>query len=191
MKKAILITLAVMAAQAPLPAQAEGPTAYTVLLAGGSSSNEIEIWLSADGTQYVIDSIVPLEVGSTICAHASGSQNELLCQAVEVGAFEMNADGGDDQVRVAPEVTIPVTMRGGTGNDTLVGGDGPDKLVGGPGNDRVVGRGGADVLFGGPGHDAIFGGPGADVIHGGPDRDKIVGGPGRDEIFAPNHPVRG
>ena len=73
MKKAILITLAILAAQVPLAAQAEEPPlTYTVLLAGGPESNEIRIWLTPDGRTYVIDSIYPLEVGGTICEHPPG-----------------------------------------------------------------------------------------------------------------------
>src|SRR3954447_9927506 len=131
MKKAILIGLLLTAAHAPLPALAEAPTAYNVLLAGGSASNAeeptaynvllaggsasnvIQIWLTPDGRSYVIDSIVPLEVGGSICEHSSGNPNELVCQAVQVGAFEVNADGGDDVVRLIKGVEIPVTMRGG------------------------------------------------------------------------------
>ena len=52
-----------------------------------------------------------------------------------MAAFEFNADGGDDVARVAREVAIPVTMRGGPGRDTLVGGSGADKLIGGDGPD--------------------------------------------------------
>ena len=29
----------------------------------------IRIWLTPDGRTYVIDSIVPLEVGGTVCEH--------------------------------------------------------------------------------------------------------------------------
>ena len=34
---------------------------------------------------------------------------------------------------------MPVTMRGGAGDDSLLGGGGPDKLIGGEGDDRLVG----------------------------------------------------
>jgi hypothetical protein len=74
MKKLILITLAILAAQAPLAAHGgEPPLTYTVLLAGGPESNEIWIWLTPDGRTYVIDSIYPLEVGGTICEHPAGN----------------------------------------------------------------------------------------------------------------------
>jgi hypothetical protein len=179
LKKAILIMLAMVAAQAPPITHAEEkPVTYTVLLAGGPESNEIRIWLTPDGRTYVIDSIFPLEVGGSVCEHPAGNPNELICQAVQVGAFEFNADGGDDQARVSSQVQIPVTMRAGSGNDTLVGGSGADKLIGGPGADKLVGRDGSDLLSGGPGSDTLIGGRGDDILRGGPGSDTLLGGPG-------------
>jgi RTX calcium-binding nonapeptide repeat (4 copies) len=183
MKKAILVTLAILAAQVPLAAHAEEPPlTYTVLLAGGPESNEIRIWLTPDGRTYVIDSIYPLEVGGNVCEHPPANPNELVCQAPMVAAFEFNADGGDDQARVTPEVRIPVTMRGGPGRDTLVGGSGLDKLFGGDGGDKLIGRDGADMLIGGAGADALFGGAGDDVLRGGGAFDNLSGGPGQNKL---------
>jgi len=182
MKKAILISLAILAAHAPAAALgAAQPQTYNVLLAGGDEANMIRIWLSPDGRQYVIDSVVPLEVGGTICANPPGNPNELICNAVSIGGFEVNAGGGDDRVAVAKSVSIPVTMRGGTGNDVLIGGAGPDKLQGGSGNDRLVGWRGADALYGGPGRDVLIGGPGGDLLRGGPGEDRLRAGSGRDD----------
>jgi hypothetical protein len=183
MKRLILITLAILAAQAPLAAHGgEPPLTYTVLLAGGPESNEIRIWLTPDGRTYVIDSIYPLEVGGTVCEHPAADPNELICQAPQVAAFEFNADGGDDFARASHTVQIPVTMRGGPGNDKLAGGSGDDKLIGGEGNDKLIGRDGNDQLIGGEGNDALFGGRGDDVLHGGPGLDGLTGGPGTNQI---------
>jgi len=183
MKKAILIMLAVLAIQpataapAAMPfSQPEEPTTYTVVLAGGSAENMIHIWLSADGRTYVIDSIVPLEVGGEVCENPAGNSNELICQAPIVAGFEVNAGPGNDRVTVGPTVTIPVTLRGGLGRDMLGGASGADKLIGGAGDDRLIGHGGDDVLFGGPGDDVLFGGPGDDVLRGGPGDNVIRAG---------------
>jgi Ca2+-binding RTX toxin-like protein len=183
MKKAILITLAILAAQAPLPAHAEEPgLTYTVLLAGGPESNEIWIWLTPDGRTYVIDSIYELEVGGNVCEHPPENLNELICQAPQVAAFEFNADGGDDRARVSSAIHIPVTMRGGPGRDTLVGGSGPDTLIGGNGADKLIGRDGDDVLLGGNGSDQLFGGRGDDNLRGGLGVDNLIGGPGVNQL---------
>jgi len=189
MKKAILVTLAILAAQVPLAAHADEPATisgelltYTVLLAGGPESNAIQISLSADGRSYVIDSIYPLEVGGTVCEQPPSKPNELVCQAPQVAAFEFNADAGDDQAVVSSAISIPVVMRGGPGRDTLVGGSGPDKLSGGNGTDKLIGRDGDDFLAGGNGRDALLGGRGDDVLRGGTGADVLSGGWGEDRL---------
>ncbi len=181
MKKLLLISLALLALLAPGVAQAGGKS-YTVLLAGGEEANSIRIWLSPDGREYVIDSLVQLEVGGAVCTHPEDNPNELVCAAPSIGGFEVNAGGGEDRVSVAKNIAVPVTMRGGAGDDVLIGGAGPDKLVGGQGNDRLIGWRGDDVLYGGPGDDVLIGGPGNDVLGGGPGMDTLFGGSGSNEV---------
>ena len=180
-KKLILILLAILALQAPVIAHA-APKTYTVLLAGGQEANTIQIWLSSDGRNYVIDSAAPLDVGGTVCAHPDGNTNELICSAPLIAGFEVNSGDGDDRVAVGREISIPVTIRGGAGNDFLLGGSGPDKLIGGEGNDRLVGGNGSDVLYGGEGKDVLIGGPGDDVLRGGYGEDTLIDGPGKDNV---------
>ena len=183
MKKAILVTLAILAALAPLPAaHGETPLTYTVLLAGGPESNEIRIWLTPDGRTYVIDSIYPLEVGGNVCEHPAGNTNELVCQAPQVASFEFNADGGDDQARVVERGPHPGDDARRPGRDNLVGGAGPDKLFGGDGPDKLIGRDGDDVLLGGEGNDSLYGGPGNDVLRGGAGADELLGGTGENHL---------
>jgi Ca2+-binding RTX toxin-like protein len=181
MKRIVLISFVLAALLAPGFAHAETKT-YTVLLAGGDEANTIKIWLTSDGRQYVIDSAALLEVGGDVCTHAGENQNELVCDAPAIGGFEVNAGGGDDSVHVAGQVTVPVTMRGGAGDDVLFGGSGADKLVGGNGDDRLIGGRGDDQLFGDPGDDLLLGGLGNDVLSGGPGMDTLNGGPGADSV---------
>jgi Ca2+-binding RTX toxin-like protein len=183
MKKLLLISFALLALLTPSAALATEKT-YTVLLAGGDEANSIKIWLSPDGREYVIDSLVPLEVGGSVCAHPEGDPNELVCAAPSIGGFEVNSGAGEDHVSVAKDITVPVTMRGGAGDDVLVGGAGPDKLIGGQGNDRLIGWRGDDVLYGGPGDDVLIGGPGNDVLRGGLGEDRLIEGSGTDSVHA-------
>ena len=181
MKRAFVISFAI-AATLLSSASAATPETFTVLLAGGSASNTIHIWLTPDGRSYVIDSVVPLEVGGEVCTNPEGIPNELVCNAPPIAGFEVNADGGDDKVTVSRGVTIPITVRGGTGRDTLAGGSGGDKLIGGPGADRLIGGPGDDVLVGGPGTDVLIGGPGNDTLLTGPGFDFARGGSGTNVI---------
>ena len=186
MKKILLISLALAALLAPGLAHA-ATKSYTVLLAGGEEDNMIEIWLSPDGRQYVIDSVVQLEVGGEVCRHPEENPYELVCDAPAIAGFEVNAGGGNDRVHVSRGVTVPVTMRGGPGNDVLVGGSGADMLIGGRGDDRLVGGRGDDRLYGGPGDDVLIGGPGNDLLVGGGGRDKLSGGPGSNQVRRRHH----
>lgn len=191
MKKAILILFVLLAALAPGAAHA-GSKSFSVVLAGGDEANVIRIWLSPDGREYVIDSVVPLEVGGSVCVNPPENLNELVCRAAVIDAFQVNSGPGDDEVRVARKVTAPVTMFGGIGNDLLVAGSGDDYcpktattkcgLFGGPGDDLIVARKGDDYLYGGEGRDRLFGGPGDDLLLGGPGRDVLRGGPGKDRV---------
>jgi Ca2+-binding RTX toxin-like protein len=181
MKRAILIATTVLVAHAATLARAEAP--LDVVLAGGAEDSEISIALSSDGRSYVIDSIAQLEVGSSICVHPEGKQNELICEAAPIGGFEVNAGDGNDSVSVERNVPISVTLRGGAGNDRLVGGAGADKLIGGAGNDQLIGRGGNDSLFGGSGDDSLHGGNGNDLLRGGPGEDGLLGGAGANQLL--------
>jgi len=129
----------------------------------------------------VIDSIVPLEVGGSVCSNPPGIDTQLVCQATAISSFEVNAGGGDDTVTVSRAVPIPITLRGGPGNDNLSGGSGADKLIGGEGNDRLVGRAGDDSLFGGNGDDTLIGCSGNDILRGGPGTDVLHGGAGSND----------
>jgi len=176
MKKLFLALTLALAMQAPVLARADAPV--NVLLAGSDASNAISIKLTPDGRSYVIDSVVPLEVGGSVCVNPPGMPTELICQAPAVASFEMNAIGGDDTVLVSGKVLIPVTVRSGPGNDYIVGGGGSDKLVGGEGNDRLVGRRGEDLLLGGGGSDILIGGSDDDMLRGGLGSDRLLAGPG-------------
>jgi hypothetical protein len=181
MKKAILISLALLAALAAAPADAEHKSFQVPVIAAGAEANMIYIWLTPDGRSYVIDSVVELEVGASACTNPIGNPNELVCEAPRIGGFRVNAAGGDDEVTLAKDVAIPVTLNGGAGNDVLAGGAGNDLLVGGNDDDRVVGRAGEDVIYGAAGNDTLLGGPHADTLRGGPGTDTLGGGPGADK----------
>jgi Ca2+-binding RTX toxin-like protein len=179
MKRIALISLAMAALLAPTPAHAGKKTVR--LAEGGGEPNQIKIWLAPDGRNYVIKSIVPLDVGADICAHPPDNPIELACLAPAVAGFSFDAGVGDDRVAVARNVAVPVTLIGGPGDDVLIGGSGSDRLVGGSGDDTLIGWRGADVLLGGPDNDRLIGGPGSDTMRGGPGLDLLRGGPGEDD----------
>jgi Ca2+-binding RTX toxin-like protein len=185
MKKTTLIAVTLLVAlQAAAPLARAEPGPVTLLISGGPGNSGLHISLTPDGRDYLILSTEPLEVGGNVCEHPSEQvPTELLCEAPAIAGFEVNAGGGSDTVSFSSDIPVPVTVRGGAGDDRLIGGGASDKLIGGPDRDFLEGRRGDDWLLGGPGPDTLLGGPGNDQLRGGPDKDKLVGGPGNNELI--------
>jgi Ca2+-binding RTX toxin-like protein len=78
---------------------------------------------------------------------------------------------------------LPLHIKGGPGNDTILGGNGNDNLSGGPGNDRIFGGLGDDSLFGNAGNDRLSGHKGNDHLNSGSGNDTLFGGDGDDQLF--------
>jgi Ca2+-binding RTX toxin-like protein len=90
-----------------------------------------------------------------------------------VARIDVDARAGDDSVRIDDgngsfTDTIPTTIDGGAGNDTLAGGRGNETFLGGSGNDAVDGNGGDDRALLGSGDDTFVWDPGdgSDTIEG-------------------------
>jgi Ca2+-binding RTX toxin-like protein len=98
---------------------------------------------------------------------------------------------GDDLITVNSNVTIPTTLIGAGGSDTITGGGGNDTIYGAcvnPADSQCYGY--SDNLNGGDGNDTIHGGDetpvfgaAADIIHGGTGDDVLDGGLGPDQLY--------
>jgi Ca2+-binding RTX toxin-like protein len=151
---------------------------------GSDDADNIEIF-AKDGTLYVREvvkdqiifsmphsnPIITLENAKTAFVGLPGSSLQRIV---------VNANGGDDWIKVDESLGVPVTMRGGLGNDTLMGGSAADELHGEWGDDKILGLGGNDYLYGESGNDLIIGGDGNDKIYGSDGDDNLVGGNGDD-----------
>jgi uncharacterized delta-60 repeat protein len=130
---------------------------------------------------------------------ARGGAIEVTLNNVFQGLFQADrviifGSAGNDVIRVAPEITEPVEVFGGPGNDLIYGGVGDATLHGGKGNDKLFGGSGKNVLFGGAGNDwlevsdtnthpaTLHGGEGNDVLIGGAGDDMLQGGQGNDQL---------
>jgi hypothetical protein len=72
--------------------------------------------------------------------------------------------GGNDQISAHADITRPMIVHGGDGNDNIAGGASHDVLVGNDGRDTLHGKIGRDVLIGGTGQDQLSGNGGEDVL---------------------------
>ena len=165
------------AGSVPFPHQ---NTASIVLALGGGSNT-----LVITG-QETADTI---EFGANGIALAAGQKPDVTGVGT-VQSFSVDAGGGNDVVSglglggLGGVFTSPLTIEGGTEDDTLTGGNGDDTIDGGDGGDTINGRLGQDVLEGNVGDDDANGGDGKDTVSGGDGGDVVSGGDGEDAIDA-------
>ena len=98
-----------------------------------------------------------------------------------VATIAVDAAAGDDVVRIDESNgvftdSIPTTIDGGDGNDTIAGGKGIEMLLGGDGNDSIDGNGGNDLALLGAGDDTFVWDPGdgSDTLEGQDGTDTMV-----------------
>jgi Ca2+-binding RTX toxin-like protein len=136
---------------------------------GTEASDKIALRLQAGqaGTLQV-------DVGDDGSADFSFERSKIMKIAVDGRA-------GDDLVRIdesngAFTDSIPTTITGGDGNDTINGGKGAETLLGGDGSDSIDGNGGNDLALLGAGDDTFVWDPGdgSDTVEGQDGTDTMV-----------------
>ena len=129
----------------------------TLQIVGDAASDKLELLTAPDNPN-----ILQLDVGEDGTIDFSFDRSTF-------SAINVQASGGNDEVRIAPGAQLgDVTIDGGAGDDTLIGGDGNDTLIGGPGNDVVDGGRGTDTALMGSGNDTFVWNPGdgSDTVEG-------------------------
>lgn len=118
--------------------------------------------LRVDGTPGQ-DRIDLLADGNQVVVRASGLEigrfSQLGLTRVDVFTFD-----GDDVIKVARDLLLPVTVDGGVGNDKIAGGAGPQTLTGGLGQDQLIAGDGPSTLNPGAETDKVIGVKPADVV---------------------------
>jgi Ca2+-binding RTX toxin-like protein len=99
----------------------------------------------------------------------------------KIAKIAIDARAGNDRVRIddsngAFTDTIPTTIDGGGGNDTIAGGKGNELLLGDDGTDSIDGNGGNDLALLGAGDDTFVWDPGdgSDTIEGQDGIDRML-----------------
>lgn len=140
--------------------------------------------LTVEGTTASDHIALRLKAGDPATLQVDVDDNgsaEFSFRRADIERIVVDALAGNDRVRIddgggAVTGTIPTTLGGGDGNDTLAGGAGPETMVGGDGNDTMDGNGGADVGTMGGGDDTFVWDPGdgSDTVEGQRGADRMV-----------------
>ena len=144
---------------------------------GTKGSDEITLRLQAGDP-----GILELDVGDDGTADFS-------FERTSVAKIAVDGRGGDDLISIDDgngtfTDSIPTSINGGAGNDTIAGGKGIETLVGGAGDDTIDGNGGNDLARMGAGDDTFVWDPGdgSDVVEGQRGADTMLfNGAGGDE----------
>jgi hypothetical protein len=136
---------------------------------GDRGSNRINVTLDATGQKI----LVTID-GSSI--------KPTGFPVAQIRKIRIRACDGDDDITIDSAITLPTSIMGGPGNDTISGGSGADAIDGGSGDDSIHGNAGSDELSGGAGSDTIKGEDGDDLIRGLSGNDELEGAAGNDTI---------
>lgn len=123
-----------------------------------------DVRVTLDAGQVVVTSFVDSSIDATF-SFATGSVT---------GGIQANLGSANDKFD-ASGVSLPTTVFGGDGNDSITGSTGGDSILGEDGNDVVSLLGGDDWASGGNGNDTISGGAGRDSLLGGDGADRLLG----------------
>jgi Ca2+-binding RTX toxin-like protein len=119
--------------------------ALTVDAAFVNSNNTLTI--NGDDTGTTNDTIVVQRsaVNSAYLEVFVNGHRQFTGRYDTVGKIVVNGLNGNDTITIGSTVTIPTTIDGGAGNDSITGGGGSDTLVGGSGNDVYIYAGASNL----------------------------------------------
>jgi hypothetical protein len=160
-----------------------------LIVKGTEASDKIALRLQAGNL-----AILQVDVGDEGSPDFNFERNKIAEIAVDARA-------GDDLVRIDDSNgsftdSIPTTLDGGAGNDTLGGGSGAERQLGGDGKDALDGNGGADAALMGAGDDTFIWDPGdgSDIVEGQDGADTMLfngaGGPEQVDLSANGNRLR-
>jgi Ca2+-binding RTX toxin-like protein len=140
--------------------------------------NQTDNYIAGSGRA---DSIAITQSGDTLYFNKNG-----VITTAPVSRFDqltISLGESDDKFIASPNITIPMAVYGGGGNDSISTGAGNDTISGNGGKDRIAGNGGDDLIAGSGSNDFLDGGAGNDTLDGGLGNDILVGGDGVDAML--------
>jgi Ca2+-binding RTX toxin-like protein len=161
------------------------PGAAVITLTDPSGvNNHVGVSKDNDGLHILITDTAAGIPGALPVGCTRTDANTIDCSSIGVtGVTALLGAGTDVLTPFSLGMPLPLTVDGGTGNDTIQGGPAADKLKGGTGNDTISAEAGRDLLFGQSGNDRLAGGRDSDTLSCGKGKhDKGVGGPAKDRF---------
>jgi Ca2+-binding RTX toxin-like protein len=171
----LLVATALTACVLPIAAATAGTltqsgSSYSFTAAPGEKNTFVAEYHDGYGFTFY-DQTAPLSAPPGCTTSDSGN---VTCPSDGITGISAQLGDGDDYFQ-GNDLTIPLTVDGGSGDDTIKGGDAGDTLNGAEGNDWIRGADGPDRVTGGPGDDTI------DIFGGGVDTLDCTGG-GNDRV---------
>ena len=129
---------------------------------------EVRSLLSADASVLTINVeedaglVVFRERGDTLRVEHGEESAEF--DVATIDAIQVFGSDAADYIDLTDLDSIPVSLTGGAGDDTIVGSPGDDVLEGGAGDDLIYGGAGDDLIEGGSGRDEIYAEDGDDLL---------------------------
>lgn len=140
--------------------------------------------LTIEGTRRSDTIVLTMDTSKTLRVRIGNVESTFLKKSFS--QIRISGGLGDDLVTIgsdATPITLPASVSGGDGDDTLISGTGNDSCSGGNGADQITGAGGDDVIDGDNGNDDLHGGDGRDSVCGGRGDDRLQDDSGRDSVF--------
>jgi Ca2+-binding RTX toxin-like protein len=165
----------------------------------GGDGNDVLIWNNGDGSDVndggnnTDEVLITTGSADDVMAVTQNGARTVFARIspgpfnVDMGTVErltITSFAGNDSLTTGEGVTLPMSVDGGPGDDSLATGDGADLLNGGDGNDTLNGNGGGDRIVGDRGADTMNGGAGDDTLvwNNGDGSDVMNGDDGVDRI---------
>ena len=137
---------------------------------------------NANDRLFVDYSTATATVTGTVTNITDHGANSVTYTGIE--NLTLKTGSGNDTVTLGDGNNLIFTHKGndtitaGNGNNRIHGGVGNDTITAGNGNNHLSGGRGDDTMTGGGGHNALTGGRGDDTLNGGSGHDILIGGTG-------------